>query len=103
MLRTMLLRFWKNCGTLLLALAIAFAVWISAVVAADPNEERDFPTPLALQVRGLGPGLVLLGNLPTDTLLRLSAPVSLWDRLTSRADTVEVFIDVTGLESGEHT
>ncbi|MEX1248695.1 MAG: CdaR family protein [Anaerolineales bacterium] len=103
MLRTMLLRFWKNLGTLLLALAIAFAVWISAVVAADPNEERDFPTPLALQVRGLGPGLVLLGNLPTDTLLRLSAPVSLWDRLTSRADTVEVFIDVTGLESGEHT
>jgi YbbR domain-containing protein len=103
MLRPLLTRVWTNLGTLLLAFAIAFAIWISAVVAADPNEERDFPAPLELQVRGQDPGLILIGSLPERVLLRLSAPVSLWDRLTSGADTVDVYLDLTDLEPGEHT
>jgi len=103
MLKSFLLTLWNSLGTLLLAFAIAFAVWVSAVVAADPNEERDFPSPLTLQVKGLDPDLVLIGTLPDQVLLRLSAPVSLWDRLTSRAGTVDVFIDLTGLGPGEHS
>ncbi len=103
MLRPLLARLWTNLGTLLLAFAIAFAIWISAVVAADPNEERDFPTALELQVRGQDPGLILIGSLPERVLLRLSAPVSLWDRLTSGAETVQVFLDLTDLDPGEHT
>src|SRR3989304_4784166 len=103
MLKSFLLTLWNSLGTLLLAFAIAFAVWVSAVVAADPNEERDFPSPLTLQVKGLDPALVLTGPLPDQVLLRLSAPVSLWDRLTSRAGTVDVFIDLTGLGPGEHS
>ena len=103
MLKAVLLRLWSNLGTLFLAFFIAFAVWISAVVAADPNEERDFPAPLTLQVHGIDSELVLIGTLPEQVLLRLSAPVSLWDRLTSRADTVEVFIDLADLGPGEHT
>lgn len=103
MLRAVLLRLWSNLGTFLLAFAIAFAVWISAVVAADPNEERDFPTPLSLQVHGLDSDLVLIGALPSQVLLRLSAPVSLWDRLTSRSDAIAVFIDLAELGPGEHS
>jgi len=103
MWKAVLLRLWSNLGTFLLAFAIAFAVWISAVVAADPNEERDFPTPLALQVHGLASDLVLIGTLPEQVLLRLSAPPSLWDRLTSRSDTMEVYIDLAGLGPGEHS
>lgn len=103
MVRALFLRFWSNLGTFLLAFAIAFAVWISAVVAADPSEERDYPSPLTLEIRGLDPGLVLLGTLPSQVQLRLSAPVSLWDRLTSRLDSVQVYIDLTGLETGEYT
>ncbi|HKY79501.1 MAG TPA: CdaR family protein [Anaerolineales bacterium] len=103
MLKSFLLTLWNSLGTLLLAFAIAFAVWVSAVVAADPNEERDFPSPLTLQVKGLDPDLVLIGTLPDQVLLRLSAPLSLWDRLTSRAGTVDVFIDLTGLGPGEHS
>lgn len=103
MLRPFLSRLWSNLGTLLLAFAIAFAVWVSAVIAADPNEERDFPQILQLKVHGLNSDLVLIGTLPDEVLLRLSAPVSLWDRLTSRADTVEVFIDLSNLGPGEHT
>jgi YbbR domain-containing protein len=103
MLKALLLRVWSNLGTLLLAFAIAFAVWISAVVAADPNEERDFPSPIILQVHGQGSDLVMIGELPDQVLLRLSAPVSLWDRLTSRAGTIEVFIDLSGLGPGLHS
>src|SRR3972149_1914904 len=103
MLKSFLLTLWNSLGTFLLAFAIAFAVWISAVVAADPNEERDFPTPLALQVHGLASDLVLIGTLPEQVLLRLSAPTSLWDRLPSRSDTMEVDIDLAGLGPGEHS
>lgn len=103
MWRALFLRFWNNLGTFLLAFAIAFAVWISAVVAADPSEERDYPNTLTLEIRGLDPDLVLLGTLPSEVQLRLSAPVSLWDRLTSRTDSVRVFIDLTGLDTGEYT
>lgn len=103
MLRALFLRFWSNLGTFLLAFAIAFAVWISAVVAADPSEERDYPNSLTLEIRGLDPSLVMLGTVPSQVQLRLSAPASLWDRLTSRPDSVHVFIDLTGLETGEHT
>ncbi|MCW5876734.1 MAG: hypothetical protein KIS85_07610 [Anaerolineales bacterium] len=102
MWKPLLLRLWNNLGTLLLAFAIAFAVWVSAVVATDPNEARDFPTPLVLQVRGQDPGLVLVGNLPSQVFLRLGAPVSLWDRLISVPGAVEVYIDLTGLGPGEH-
>ena len=103
MLKSFLLTLWNSLGTFLLAFAIAFAVWISAVVAADPNDERDFPIPLALEVKGLDPDLVLIGSLPDQVLLRLSAPVSLWNRLTSRAGTVDVFVDLTGLGPGQHS
>lgn len=103
MLRALLLRLWSNLGTFLLSFAIAFAVWISAVVAADPSEERDYPNPLTLEIRGLDPGLVMLGTIPSQVQLRLSAPVSLWERLTGRPDSVHVFIDLTDLGTGEHT
>src|SRR3972149_5590844 len=103
MLRLLLRRLWNNLGTLVFAFALAFAVWISAVVAGDPNQERDYPRPLPFEVRGEAPSLLLIGNLPSEILLRLSAPVSLWNQLSSQADAVIAYIDVSGLEAGEHT
>lgn len=102
MLRPLLGLLWRNLSTFLLAFALAFAVWISAVVAADPNEERDFPAPLALEVRGLDPGLILIGNLPTEVQVRLSAPGSLWEQLTSESSSVAAYIDLSDLPDGEH-
>ena len=35
------LRFiWKNFTSVLIAIALAITVWVSAVIANDPNEER---------------------------------------------------------------
>ena len=103
MLRTSLTRIWSSLGTLLLSFALAFAVWVSAVVAADPSEERDFPTPLPLEVRGQSSGLILVGDIPTEVLLRLSAPRSLWDRLTVDVNIVTAFIDLSDLGTGAFT
>lgn len=103
MLQSSLKRLWENVGSLLLAFALAFAVWISAVVAADPNKERSFPRPLALELRGQDPAMILLGDLPSQVNVTLSAPNTLWDRLVSEVGAVEAFIDLSGLEAGQHT
>lgn len=100
MLRPLLGLLWRNLSTFLLAFALAFAVWISAVVAADPNDERDFPTLLPLEVHGLDPSLILIGNLPAEVQVRLSAPASLWEQLTS--DSLVAYIDLSNLVGGEH-
>jgi len=96
-------RIWSSLGTLLLSFALAFAVWVSAVVAADPSQEQDFPNPIPLEVRGQSSGLILVGDIPTEVVLRLSAPASLWNRLTSNVDAVKAYIDLSNLGPGEYT
>lgn len=102
MLRTLLRRLWANIGTLGLAFMLAFAVWISAVVAADPNEVRDYPAPIPLTVRGLDSELMLIGNLPTDVRVRMSAPASVWRQLSTSSNALTAFIDLSNLGQGEH-
>jgi len=102
MLRNSMARVWSSLGTLLLSFALAFAVWVSAVVAADPSEERDFPTPLPLEMRDLSSGMIIVGEIPEQVVLRLSAPVSLWDRL-SGPDTVKAYVDLSDLGPGQYT
>ncbi len=103
MLRGSMLRLWSSLGTLLLSFALAFAVWVSAVVAADPSEEHDFPNPLPLELREQSSDLILVGEIPSEVVLRLSAPKSLWDRLTGGVDTVTAYIDLTDLGPGSYT
>jgi YbbR domain-containing protein len=103
MIRPVLRGLWRNLGTLSLAFVLAFAVWISAVVAADPNDQRDYPRPLSLEVRGQDPSLILLGTLPSQVSVRLSAPLSLWDQLIGDTQSLQAYIDLTGLEPGEYT
>lgn len=102
MLRTLWQRLWANIGTLALAFLLAFAVWISAVVAADPNEVRDYPVPLALELRGLDPELMVIGSLPSEVSVRLGAPSSLWAQLVAQPRPVKAYVDLSGLEEGEH-
>ena len=103
MLRSSMSRIWSSLGTLLLSFALAFAVWISAVVAADPSQEQDFPNPIPLEVRGQSSGLILVSDIPAEVVLRLSAPASLWNRLTSNVDAVKAYIDLSNLGPGEYT
>lgn len=98
----MLSNFSRNLQSFLWALAIAFAVWIAAVTAADPDEVRIYPTPIKVEVVGQDPGLTINGNIPKDIQVTLRAPQSVWNQLTSHPDSVRAILDLSGLSSGEH-
>ncbi len=93
---------WANLGSLGLAFALALAVWVSAVVAEDPNEERAYPNPVPVQVVGLDSRLVIVGGVPPEVNVRLSAPTSLWGRLASETGLAAAQLDLSGLSPGEY-
>jgi len=92
----------RNLRTLLLALVLAVFVWVSALLAADPNEESVYPQPVPIEIIGLDPSMLLIEARPLETQITLIAPRSIWSRLLGNPDLVQAWIDLTGLEEGEH-
>lgn len=92
----------KNFNSILLALALAISVWVSAVIASDPNEERDVDYHPSLELIGLGEGLVQTESLATDVEMRLRAPLSVWEDIEQEPDAVIAIVDLTDLEEGEY-
>jgi len=92
----------ENIGTFLLAVILAIAVWVTAVVAADPNEQRTL-RPHVLEVIGQPSQLVIVNQIPEQVRLTLRAPRSRWSELEDNPRLVKTWIDLTGLEPGEHT
>jgi YbbR domain-containing protein len=95
--------FAKNLRTFLLALVLGVSVWVSAVSGADPNEVRNFPRPIPIEVIGQDPSLVLTSEIPSSIEVALRAPHSVWETLTNREDAVQAVLDLSGLSAGEHT
>ncbi len=95
-------RLSKYFPTFLLALVMACAVWISAVTAADPNEENVYPNPVPVNILGLDPGLVMTSSSPQAATITLIAPHSIWNLLTKASGTVSATIDLSGLQAGSH-
>ena len=91
-----------NLKTLLWALILALAVWVAAVTAADPDEERSLPTPIQVEVVGQDSGLVISSEYPRTVEISLRAPVSVWERLDNEPASVRAILDLSGLSSGEH-
>jgi YbbR domain-containing protein len=95
--------FFKYLPAFMLSFALAVAVWISAVTAADPNEERIYPRSLPVEIVGQDPELVITsGSIPTISLT-LSAPRSIWDRLVNELVAVRAVIDLAGVPAGTQT
>lgn len=92
----------SNFRTLLLALILALAVWISAVTSADPDEIRTLSN-IPLEVVGQAPALVNTHELPAEVEVTLRAPRSVWERLTAQENSVQAILDLSGLGSGEYT
>ena len=95
--------FVRSIPTLLLSFALAIAVWISAVTAADPTEQRLFPRPVTIERINLDPSLVISSDVPTQATVTISAPSSIWDRMINDRSPVRAWIDFAGLGPGEHT
>jgi len=100
----MLLRIFRwfasNLGLLLLAFLLALVVWVAAVLAADPNEERTYIR--QLEVVGQDPRLVLTSEIPAQVRITLEAPRSILDEITNTPSLLSVWIDLTGLGAGTY-
>jgi YbbR domain-containing protein len=101
-MRAALRWFGENFPTLLLAFILAMAVWVSAVVATDPNEQHTL-RPVSLETMGGSPDMILVGPLTNQVKLTIRAPKSIWNQLNSNDNLVRAWVDLTGLEPGEHT
>jgi len=73
----------KFLPTLFTALILAIIVWVSAVSSADPNEEREYSTPIPVTVLGLDPDLVITGQLEDEIKVTIRAPRSIQERLAT--------------------
>lgn len=101
-MRVALRWFGENFATLLLAFILAIAVWVSAVVAADPNEQHTL-RPVSLEMIGSAPDMVLVEPIAEQVRLTIKAPKSIWTQLNNNPNLASAWVDVTGLEPGEHT
>lgn len=93
----------KNWRTMLWAMLLSVAVWIAAVTAADPDEQRIFGKPVPIEIVGQDPGLVILGDIPKEVEITLRAPLSVWNRLEGQENPIRAIVDLSGLSAGDHT
>lgn len=92
----------SNISTLLLALVLAVAVWISAVTFDNPNEVQTLNS-VPLGIIGLDPSLIMVNDLPSKLEITLRAPRTVWDQIRARENSVQATLDLSGLGSGEYT
>jgi YbbR domain-containing protein len=85
---------------MILALVLAVVVWISAVTAANPNVERSRTVPL--EIVGLDPDMLVVGNVPTQVRVTLEAPSSVMDSMSASENAVQAWVDISDLEPGTH-
>lgn len=90
----------SNLSTLILALVLAVVVWISAVTAANPNVAQTRSVPLELI--GLDPDMLVVGNIPTQVRVALEAPSSVMESMSASENAVQAWVDVSGLDPGTH-
>lgn len=90
-------------GTILTAFVLAITVWVSAVVAEDPDEVRVYPRNIPLEIVGMPADLLLVSEIPDNVQIRLQAPSSVWDQMVAEANSVQAKIDLSDLEAGEYT
>ena len=88
--------------SLILAFILSVTVWITAVTASDPVEERVFPHPVPVEIIGQDPGLVITSDVPSPVTITLSAPASIWARISNDQVAVRALADLSGLKSGKY-
>jgi YbbR domain-containing protein len=87
---------------LVLAFALSIAVWITAVTADDPVEERAYSHTVPVEIIGQDPGLVITNDPPSPETITLSAPRSIWDRISNDQVAVRALADISGLKAGKY-
>lgn len=101
MIFSLIRRFGRNLSTMLLAFLLAVVVWVSAVLANDPNQELDLSQPVTIEIVGQDAGLMLVGTTPGQVRLRLNAPRSVWNQLNSNTNLLRAWVDLTPYSAGD--
>ncbi|HEY9076565.1 MAG TPA: CdaR family protein [Anaerolineaceae bacterium] len=96
-------RVWKMLPTFLLSLALAVAVWVSAIIESDPMQERIYPRPIAIELIGQDPALILTNGSLSNLNLTINAPQSIWIRLNNGEIPIRAVVDLAGLPAGTHS
>ncbi len=92
----------KYLKTFLLAFVLALFVWVSAILATDPNEENIYPRPIPIKIVGLAQDMLVVESGELETELTLIAPRSIWNRLQVNSDLLSAWIDLSDYGAGEH-
>lgn len=88
--------------TFLTALILAITVWITAVTASDPAENRTYPRNVSIEIVGQDTNLVMTSDLPSNVSIVLNTPQSVWDKMISTQSPVRAVLDLSGLQPGFH-
>jgi len=88
----------KNLSTILLALVLAFLVWVAAVREQDPPREEDFDQVISIEITPPAETLVNTIVPPKSVQLRLLAPESSWKDLS--AAKFKASVDMSNLPAG---
>ncbi|GAB4424223.1 MAG: hypothetical protein Kow002_13760 [Anaerolineales bacterium] len=92
-----------NLRTFLWAFLMALAVWVAAVSASDPDEERLYPNAIPIEIVGQSPGTIITGEHPESIQITLRAPQSIWEQLlTDEKNKIRAIVDLSGLGEGQH-
>jgi len=92
----------RNLPTLVTAILLAVAVWILAVTNTDPVERRTYSRPVAIEITGQDPSLVVTSEIPEQVAIILSAPSSTWSSDLSASNAVRAILDLAGLSEGTY-
>lgn len=91
----------RNLSTMLLSFVLAIIVWGSAVTSADPNQERSYLIPI--QIVGLDADVEILSDTLEPLSLTLFGPNSILDQIDKDPDSLQAWVDLSGLKQGTHT
>jgi YbbR domain-containing protein len=92
----------KNLGTLLTAFILGVIVWVSAVIASDPNEEHVLARAVPIEIVGQDPSLQIMNDVPQNVTLVLRAPASVWNQLNNDEQSVRAWVDLSTLDPGTY-
>lgn len=89
----------ENLTTLLLSFLFALVVWGSAVVSANPNQERELTVPL--EVVGQPSNTVIVEPIPDVVTVNVLAPQSVIQQIQNEG-LMEGQVDISGLDAGSY-
>lgn len=91
-----------NWRTIVWSVVLSLSVWIAAVTAADPDEQRLFNRAVPIEIVGQDSDLVIVGEVPASVQVTLRAPKSVWGELEAEESPLRAVMDISGMSAGKH-